>query len=122
MKVIAFGVREDEECFMDPVAKKLNIEVEIHTEHLNMETVHWTKGFDAVSIVGVCTANRDILKILSGYGIKALSTRTIGYDQIDLDAANEYGIKVANVSYSPDCVADFTILLMLALTRRFAHM
>lgn len=38
MKIIAFGVREDEECFMDPVAKKLNIEVEIHTEHLNMET------------------------------------------------------------------------------------
>lgn len=122
MKVIAFGVREDEECFMDPVAKKLGIEVEIHTEHLNMETVHWAKGFDAVSIVGVCQADRDILKILSGYGIKALSTRTIGYDQIDLQSASEYGIKVANVSYSPDCVADFTILLMLALTRRFAHM
>lgn len=119
MKVIAFGVREDEECFMDPVAKKFNMDVEIHTQHLNMETVHWAKGFDAVSIVGVCQANRDILKELSSYGIKALSTRTIGYNQIDLQAASEYGI---NVAYSPDSVADFTVMLMLALTRRFAHM
>ena len=122
MKVIAFGVREDEECYMDPVAKKLGIEVEVHAEHLSMESVHLAKGFDAVSIVGVCKANREILKELSSYGIQALSTRTIGYNQIDLKAASEYGIKVANVAYSPDSVADFTVMLMLALTRRFAHM
>lgn len=122
MKVIAFGVREDEECYMEPVAKKLGIEVEVHEEHLSMDSVHLAKGFDAVSIVGVCQANREILKELSSYGIHALSTRTIGYNQIDLQAANEYGIKVANVAYSPDSVADFTVMLMLALTRRFAHM
>ena len=122
MKIIAFGVREDEECYMEPVAKKLGIEVEVHEEHLSMESVHLAKGFDAVSIVGVCKANREILKELSSYGIHALSTRTIGYNQIDLQAANEYGIKVANVAYSPDSVADFTVMLMLALTRRFAHM
>ena len=122
MKVIAFGVREDEECYMEPVAKKLGIEVEVHEEHLSMGSVHLAKGFDAVSIVGVCQANREILKELSSYGIHALSTRTIGYNQIDLQAANEYGIKVANVAYSPDSVADFTVMLMLALTRRFAHM
>ena len=122
MKVIAFGVREDEECYMDPVSKELGIEVEVHKEHLSMESVHLAKGFDAVSIVGVCKANREILKELSSYGIHALSTRTIGYNQIDLKAASEYGIQVANVAYSPDSVADFTVMLMLALTRRFAHM
>lgn len=122
MKVIAFGVREDEDIYMEPVAKKLGLEVEVHPEHLSMDTVHLAKGFDAVSIVGVCQANRAILKELANYGITALSTRTIGYNQIDLQAANEYGIRVANVAYSPDSVADFTVMLMLALTRRFAHM
>ncbi len=122
MKLIAFGVREDEEAYMEPIAKKFGFEIKICHEHLNLNTVTLAKGFDAVSIVGVDKANRDILECLSKYGIHALSTRTIGYNHIDLDAAKEFGIDVSNVAYSPNSVADFTVMLMLVLVRRFAHM
>ncbi len=122
MKLIAFGVREDEEDYMEPIAKKFGFEIKICHEHLNLNTVTLAKGFDAVSIVGVDKANRDILECLSKYGIHALSTRTIGYNHIDLDAAKEFGIDVSNVAYSPNSVADFTVMLMLVLVRRFAHM
>lgn len=122
MKLIAFGVREDEETYMEPIAKKFGFEIKICHEHLNLNTVTLAKDFDAVSIVGVDKANRDILECLSKYGIKALSTRTIGYNHIDLNAAKEFGIDVSNVAYSPNSVADFTVMLMLVLVRRFAHM
>lgn len=29
-----------------------------------------------------------------------ISTRTIGYDHVDIEAAKEFGIHVSNVSYS----------------------
>lgn len=122
MKIIAYGVREDEEIYVEPVSKKLGIEVKICHEHLKPDTVELAKGYDAVSIVGICDGSRPVLEKLAEYGIHALSTRTIGYNQIDLDAASELGIKVGNVAYSPYSVADFAVMLMLVLLRRFAHM
>lgn len=47
-----------------------------------------------------------------------ISTRTIGYDHIDLDAARACGMKVSNVTYSPECVADYTMLLILMSIRK----
>ncbi len=50
------------------------------------------------------------VKIISRYGI--------GVDNIDLDAATKKGIFVTNVVYNICDVADHTIALMLALTRK----
>ena len=47
-----------------------------------------------------------------------ISTRTIGYDHVDIGAAKEFGIHVSNVSYSPECVADDTVMMMLMSVRR----
>lgn len=50
--------------------------------------------------------------------LKAISSATIGFDYIDVDAARERGIWVANVpDYCVDEVADHTLALLLALTR-----
>ncbi len=46
-----------------------------------------------------------------------ISTRSVGYDHIDVDCAASVGISVENVDYSPDSVADFTLMLMLMLVR-----
>ena len=47
-----------------------------------------------------------------------ISTRTIGFDHIDLQAAKKFGMSVSNVSYSPECVADYTLMLMLMAIRK----
>jgi D-specific alpha-keto acid dehydrogenase len=46
-----------------------------------------------------------------------LSTRSIGFDHIDVGYAESVGISVGNVAYSPDGVADFTVMLMLMAVR-----
>jgi D-3-phosphoglycerate dehydrogenase len=54
--------------------------------------------------------NLDHVKIIARYGI--------GVDNIDLDAATKKNIFVTNVVYDICDVADHTIMLMLALTRK----
>jgi D-specific alpha-keto acid dehydrogenase len=57
------------------------------------------------------------LLALSRAGVEYISTRSIGYDHIDVNYAEGVGIAVENVAYSPDSVADYTLMLMLMAVR-----
>jgi D-specific alpha-keto acid dehydrogenase len=50
-------------------------------------------------------------------GVEYISTRSIGFDHIDLRAADNLGITVENVVYAPDGVADYTLMLILMAIR-----
>ena len=49
--------------------------------------------------------------------MRYISTRSAGYNHIDLQSAERMGICVENVAYSPDSVADYTLMLMLMVLR-----
>jgi D-lactate dehydrogenase len=52
-------------------------------------------------------------------GTKLVATRSTGFNQIDLGAAKELGVKVVRVTnYSPNSVAEFAVGLLLALNRK----
>jgi D-specific alpha-keto acid dehydrogenase len=59
---------------------------------------------------------------LSQAGIAYISTRSIGYNHIDVEYAESVGISVENVTYSPDSVADYTLMLMLMAVRNAKSM
>jgi D-specific alpha-keto acid dehydrogenase len=50
-------------------------------------------------------------------GVQYISTRSIGFDHIDLHVAEALGITVENVVYAPDGVADYTLMLILMVIR-----
>jgi len=51
--------------------------------------------------------------------LKLITTRSTGFDHIDLKAAHQAGIKVANVpSYGANTVAEHTFALILSLSRK----
>jgi D-specific alpha-keto acid dehydrogenase len=50
-------------------------------------------------------------------GVEYISTRSIGYNHINVNYAESVGITVGNVAYSPDSVADYTLMLMLMAVR-----
>ena len=54
---------------------------------------------------------------LSRAGVAYISTRSVGYNHIDVEYAAGVGICVENVAYSPDSVADYTLMLMLMAVR-----
>ena len=55
------------------------------------------------------------------WGLKCIATRTIGYDHIDVEYAKELGLGVIHISYSPNSVADYTIMMMLMGCRKMKH-
>jgi D-specific alpha-keto acid dehydrogenase len=57
------------------------------------------------------------LLALSQAGVTYISTRSIGYNHLDVPYAESVGIAVENVAYSPDSVADYTLMLMLMAVR-----
>lgn len=57
------------------------------------------------------------LLALSQAGVQYISTRSAGYNHIDVKYAERVGISVENVAYSPDSVADYTLMLMLMAVR-----
>lgn len=57
------------------------------------------------------------LLALSRAGVAYVSTRSIGYNHINVGYAESVGLCVENVVYSPDSVADYTLMLMLMAVR-----
>ncbi|GHE41286.1 D-lactate dehydrogenase VanH-Sc [Streptomyces longispororuber] len=74
-------------------------------------------GNRCVSIGHKARVTRAALAALSRAGVEYLSTRSIGFDHIDVGYAESVGISVGNVTYSPDSVADYTLMVMLMAVR-----
>ena len=55
---------------------------------------------------------------LAERGVKFLSTRSIGYDNIDIAAASAAGIRVSGILYSPKSVTECTLMMLLMTVRR----
>jgi D-lactate dehydrogenase len=64
---------------------------------------------------------KEMLEAYKNYGIKFISTRTVGMDHIDIEYARKIGIGVGNVTYSTNGVADQAIMLMLMVLRKVKH-
>lgn len=119
MKIIAYATRPDEQFAFDNVSKELDCEIKYINEGLSIENASEASGFEYVTILGHCDASREVLKKLSNLGIKCLSSRSAGFDNIDTEAAKEYGIEFFSASYSPNCVADFALMHILMAIRNF---
>lgn len=117
MKIIAYSSRPDEQKAFDSVSNELKVDIKYVTERLCLDNVNEAEGFEYVTILGHCEATREVLKKLKDLGVKFISSRSAGYNNIDTDAAKEFGIRVSNASYSPNSVADFAVLLMLMCIR-----
>ncbi len=117
MRILAYSHRSDETAFFKAFTEKYQVEVVLCDDAPSMETAYLAKGFDCISIITTIIDEALIQKFLD-LGVKYISTRTIGYDHIDVGAARRLGMHVGNATYSANSVADYTIMLMLMATRR----
>lgn len=117
MKILAYSHRNDETEYFKKFSEKYNIEVMLTEKEPNMETADLAKGFDCISIITTSISKELLIKFKEN-GVKYISTRTIGYDHIDIKNAKDIGMHVGNVNYSTDSVADYTIMMMLMATRK----
>lgn len=93
MKITAYEVRKDEEEKMRQVAEACGVKELVITEKpLTIETLDLAEGAVGVTTLGQSKINEEICSRLHEMGITGYSTRTIGYNHVDLNAAQKYGI------------------------------
>lgn len=119
MKLYLYEVREDEREAIGRIAGELGVEAVCSADVPTLENAGRLRGYDAVSVLGQGRIDGRLLEAYAGWGIKYLSTRTVGYNHIDLPAAKARGISVCCADYPPDGVADFTVMLMLMCLRHY---
>lgn len=118
MRIFVYDYRPfDEAAYFKQFSKELGIELGYSTDDPSPENAGLAAGYDGLSIL-TTMMDEALLRRFYDLGIRMISTRTIGYDHIDLDAARKIGMAVSNVSYSPECVADYTVMLMLMSLRK----
>lgn len=87
---------------------------------LTEETVELGRGFTSILCFVNDQLNRACLQKAHDLGVKYIGLRCAGFNQVDLKTAHELGIVVARVpGYSPHSVAEFALLQMLCLARKF---
>ena len=84
---------------------------------LSARTIGAAKGADAISVFIHSTVNTPALAALPK--LKLVTTRSTGFDHIDLAACAKRGITVCNVPfYGENTVAEHAFALLLAIARR----
>jgi D-lactate dehydrogenase len=86
---------------------------------LSPETCLLARGFEIICPFVNDDANETVLRTLAGQGIRLIALRCAGFNNVDLHAAAQLGVRVVNVpAYSPHSVAEHTVGLILALNRK----
>ncbi len=114
-----FGTQPYDESSFKHKNAEFGFELKFFKGHLNMNNVILTQGVDVVCIFVNDIADAQVIRAMAANGVKLIALRCAGYNNVDLNAAQENGIKVVRVpAYSPYAVAEHTVALLLALNRR----
>ncbi len=112
-----YGCDPDEAAVFRRMAPRFAVSPTVTSAPLSVHNTDLAAGSQCVSVSHKTSVDAPALAGLSRTGVRYLSTRSIGVDHIDLGAADRFGIVVGTVSYSPDSVADYTLMLILMALR-----
>ncbi len=115
--ITVFSCAPDEAVLFREMAPHLGVVTTITEEHVSEANASLAAGNRCVSVGHKSRVTNATLLALSRVGVRYISTRSVGFDHIDITYAQSVGITVGNVFYSPDSVADYTIMQMLMLLR-----
>jgi D-specific alpha-keto acid dehydrogenase len=118
MGITVYGCGPQEACLFREMAPRFGILPRISDAAVSEANSGMASGTPCISVGHKAKIATSTLVALSQAGVRYISTRSVGYDHIDMRCAESLGIAVENVAYSPDSVADFTLMLMLMAVRR----
>jgi D-lactate dehydrogenase len=119
MKLALFSTKSYDKEYFEKLKPNSKIEVSYFKTSLNEDTTELSKGFDAVCVFVNDSISQTVLRELKKNGIKIVALRCAGFNNVDLKAAEEFGVKIVRVpAYSPNAVAEHALALILTLNRK----
>ncbi|WP_299113910.1 2-hydroxyacid dehydrogenase [uncultured Winogradskyella sp.] len=118
MKILVYSSKNFEIPYIEEANRKKH-QLTFTKEVLSSKTAIKAIGYDAVSIFSADEACFITIEKLKEFGVKYITLRSAGYDNVNLRAALRSDIRVANVpEYSPNTIAEHAVALLLALNRK----
>ncbi len=121
MKCAVFSTKSYDEQFLDSTNREESFghELTFFETRLEEQTLRLAEGHEAVCVFVNDQLTRSVVAGLAESGIKVIALRCAGFNNVDLEAASDHGIKVVRVpAYSPHAVAEHALGLVLCLNRR----
>ena len=118
VRVAMFSAKSHDRASFELANAQRGHAINMVEQRLQPSTAKLAAGNDAVCIFVNDVADAEVLGLLAGIGVRHVALRCAGFNNVDLDAANQLGLTVVRVpAYSPNAVAEHTIALILALNR-----
>ena len=118
-KIAFFDTKSYDKENFNKVNVGFGFEIIYYKERLGMNTVSLTQGVDVVCIFVNAECDARVIERMAQNGVKLIALRCAGFNNVDIKAAREHGIKVVRVpAYSPHAVAEYAVTLMLTLNRK----
>lgn len=117
-KIVAVDTDFEDNNLEEAMARDAGIEFEVTRGRTAQAVINGLleTGADA-AVTSYAMFPREVLEACPN--LKAVSRTGVGYDEIDVEAATEYGVAVCNVpGYGTEVVSDHAITLALSVLRR----
>jgi D-lactate dehydrogenase len=119
MKIAVFSAKRYDREYLDAANVAEGHQLKYHEAPLDLDTVGLAAGHDAVCIFVNDKVDAEVLAKLKEGGTRLVALRCTGFNNVDLKAAEQLGIKVVRVTdYSPYSVAEHAVALVLAINRK----
>ena len=119
MKIAVFSARRYDREFLTAANAGAGHQLVFFEARLEAETVALAAGCEVVCLFVNDRAEVAVLKALAAGGTCLVALRCTGFNNVDLKAAAQCGIKVVRVvSYSPYSVAEHAVALLQAINRK----
>ena len=119
MKILFYGAKDYDQQFFDRLAPSYpGISIIFIEANLYLETAPLSYGYDAVCAFVNADIGAPVVEMLHSQSVRLILMRCAGYNNVDLHAAAECGIRVLRVpGYSPEAVAEHAMALALTANR-----
>jgi len=120
MKILFFSAKPYDKQFFDQYNSDYGFEIEYLETHLGPHIVNAVgEDVEAVCVFVNDKVNAEVIAVLAKKGVKILALRCAGFNNVDLEAAKQYGLRVCRVpEYSPQSVAEHAVAMLLTLNRK----
>jgi D-lactate dehydrogenase len=119
VKVAIFSTKSYDRQFFTTANSQHQHQLTFLEPKLDRHTAILAKDATAVCIFVNDEVDKDTLELLASHDINLIALRSAGYNNVDVEAAKNLGIKLVRVpAYSPYAVAEHTVGLILTLNRK----
>ncbi|WP_153797050.1 2-hydroxyacid dehydrogenase [Foetidibacter luteolus] len=119
MKITFFSTQPYDKEFFNRYNDSFGFNLEFFETSLTTQTVSLANGAQVVCVFVNDKVDAKVIEKLALEKVSIIALRCAGFNNVDLEAAKQFGIKVCRVpAYSPEAVAEHAVAMILTLNRK----